>query len=169
MKKIILASVLSLVLLVVFGLDAKAQPAKEGAYSATAIFSGTSKSLAMGKERVQITYEIMGVHISDTGEGLLHNASFRALGVIHAVKGIREYARGFMVFNLPDGDQVFMTYEVTGKLGAPSKATGTFVGGTGKLTGIEGGGEWISYMVRPAAEGTLQGVAAKIKTNWKLP
>jgi len=123
MKKIILASVLSLVLLVAFGLEAKAEPAKEGAYAFTAIYSGTLKSLAMGEERVQITYELMGVHVSDTGEGLLHNASYRGLGVIHAVKGTLEYSRGMLVFNLPDGDQAFIIYEGTGKLGGPSKFT----------------------------------------------
>jgi hypothetical protein len=168
MKKIILASVLSLVLLVAFGLEAKAEPAKEGAYAFTAIYSGTLKSLAMGEERVQITYELMGVHVSDTGEGLLHNASYRGLGVIHAVKGTLEYSRGMLVFNLPDGDQAFIIYEGTGKLGGPSKFTSTFVGGTGKLAGIDGGIEWTSYGARPAAEGTMQGVV-KGEVHWKLP
>ncbi len=168
MKKIILASVLSLALLVTFGLDAKAEPAKEGAYTFTAMYSGTIKVLAMGEERVQMTYDLMGVHVSDTGEGLLHNSSFRGLGALHAVKGTLEYSRGLLVFNLPDGDQAFIIYEGTGKLGAPLKYTSTFVGGTGKLSGIEGGIEWTSYSVRPAAEGTLQGVA-KGEVHWKLP
>ena len=168
MKKIILASVLSLALLVAFGLDAKAQPAKEGAYTFTAIWSGTLKSLAMEKERVQMTFEVMGVHVSGTGEGLLHNSSVRALGALHAVKGTREYERGMIVYNLPDGDQAFMTFEGTGRLGAPVKMTGSFVGGTGKLAGIEGGAEWTSYVVRPAAQGTLQGVS-KGEIHWKLP
>lgn len=168
MKKIILASLLSLILFVTFGLEAKAGPAKEGAYAFTTTYSGTFKSLAMGEERVEITYELMGVHVSDTGAGLLHNASYRALGVIHAVKGTLEHSRGMLVFNLPDGDQAFIIYEGTGKLGAPLKYTSTFVGGTGKLAGIDGGIEWTSYRARPAAEGTLQGVV-KGEVHWKLP
>ena len=168
MKKIILTTLLSLALLVTFGLEAKAEPAKEGAYAFTTTYSGTFKSLAMGEERVEITYELMGVHVSDTGEGVLHNASYRGLGVIHAVKGTYEHSRGMVVFNLPDGDQAFIIYECTGKLGGPSKCTSTFVGGTGKLSGIEGGIEWTSYGVRPAAEGTMQGVA-KGEVHWKLP
>jgi hypothetical protein len=168
MKKIILATLLSLALLVAFGLHAKAEPAKEGTYAFTAIFSGTYKVIAMGEERLQITYELMGVHLSDTGEGLLHNASYRGLGVYHAVKGTMEYGRGFLVFNLPDGDQVYMTYEGTGKPGAPEKYTGTFVGGTGKLAGIEGGIKWTSYDAPPAAEGTMQGFV-KGEVDWKLP
>ena len=168
MKKIILATLVSLVLLVTFGLEAKVEPAKEGTYAFTAISTGTFKLLAMGEERVELTYELMGVHVSDTGEGLLHNASYRGLGAIHAVKGTKEYSRGFMVFNLPDGDQVFMTYEISGKFGAPSKGTGTFVGGTGKLAGINGGIEWTSYDVRPATEETFQNVV-KGEVHWKLP
>jgi len=46
MKKIILASLLSLILLVAFGLDAKAQMAKEGTFSGKAVLSGTLRTLA---------------------------------------------------------------------------------------------------------------------------
>jgi hypothetical protein len=168
MKKMILASVLAFALFLTIGPDAKAQPAKEGTYAFTAIYSGTFKSLAMGQERVQITYDLMGVHLSDTGKGLLHNASYRGLGVIHAVKGTYEYSRGMLVFNLPDGDQAFVIYECTGKLGGGGKCTSTFVGGTEKLAGLEGGIVWTSYNVRPAAEGTMQGVV-KGEVHWKLP
>jgi hypothetical protein len=167
MKKIILASVLTFALLLTIGLDAKAQPAKEGTYSCTYIYSGPFKILQMGEERLQMTYEIMGVHVSDTGEGLLHNASFRCLGAAHAVKGIMKNS-GSIVFIRPDGDQAFVFFEGTGKLGGRSENSGTFVGGTGKLVGIEGGIVWTDYAVRPAAEGTFQGLG-KGKVHWKLP
>jgi hypothetical protein len=167
MKKMILASVLAFALLLTIGLDAKAQPAKEGTYSATVIYSGTFKALQMGKERLHMTYELLGVHVSDTGEGLLHNASFRGLGMIHAVKGMSK-SRGSVVFTRQDGDQAYFDYECTGKLGSPSQCSGTFVGGTGKLAGMEGGIEYTSYSMRPAAEGTIQGVG-KGEVHWKLP
>jgi hypothetical protein len=167
MKKMILASVLAFALLLTIGPDAKAQPAKEGTYSATAIYSGTFKSFQMGEERLHMTYELMGVHVSDTGEGLLHNASWRALGAGHVVKGLYK-GGGSIIFTRPDGDQAFINYEGSGKLGGLSEGNGTFVGGTGKLAGIEGGIEWTDYPVRPAAEGTIQGVI-KVKVHWKLP
>ncbi len=40
---------------------------------------------AIGIERVQMTYEIMGVAIEDTPEDLHHNSSFRCLGGNHAL------------------------------------------------------------------------------------
>jgi len=169
MKKIILASVLSLALLVVFGLDAKAQSAKKGTYSATEYHSGTFKVLVMGEERLHMTYEHMGVIINDAGKGFAHNSSVHCLGALHAVKGIKVQENGFMVGTDPDGDKVFTTYKVTsGKVPVSSKGTFTFVGGTGKWTGITGGGEFTWSAVHPAAEGTYQGIT-KSKGHWKLP
>jgi hypothetical protein len=81
MKKTILASVLGLVLLAAFVLNAKAQMAKEGTYSGTYGISATIlKALAMGKERVQMNYEYMGAYTSDAGEGFSHNSSIRGTG-----------------------------------------------------------------------------------------
>jgi hypothetical protein len=168
MKKMILASVLAFGLLLTIGLDAKAQPAKEGTYSFKYIYSGPFKTLQMREERLHMTYEIMGVHVSDTGEGLLHNASFRCIGMLHVVKGMFKNS-GSIVFTCPDGDQVFVTFEGTGKFGVGGGYSGTFVGGTGKLVGIEGFiTKWTDYAVRPAAEGTIQGLG-RGEVNWKLP
>jgi len=169
MKKIILGLLLSVALLVVFGLDAKAQSAKEGTYSATEYNSGTFKFLVMGEERLHMTYEAMGVVVNDAGEGFGHNCSVHFLGALHAVKGINVQENGFWVSTDPDGDKVFLTYKVTsGKVGVSSKGTFTFVGGTGKWTGITGGGEFTWNAVHPAAEGTSQGIT-KSKGHWKLP
>lgn len=168
MKKTILASVLSLVLLVAFVPNAKAQMAKEGAYSGTYGISATIlKALAMGKERVQMNYEYMGAYTSDTGEGFLHNSSIRGVGTLHAVKGIFE-GNGFHVATDLDGDQAFYVYKSTGTLGRGEKGTLTWVGGTGKYIGIQGSGEFTFTPVRPATEGTIQGIV-KEKGHWKLP
>ena len=171
MKKIILASVLSLVLLVAFGLDAKAQMAKEGTASLTEYVSGTYKVLAMGEERLQITFEHMGVLVNDAGEGFLHNSSLRVMGIVQAVKGIKVQESGSLVYTDPDGDKVFLTYKGTGgKLGPEGYTNGayTIVGGTGKYSGITGGGEFTWRPVQSAAEGTYQGIT-KGKVHWKLP
>lgn len=61
MKKAIASLILSLVVLVAFGTEAKAQISREGTTSETWAFSGTFKALSMGQERVQMTYEVMGV------------------------------------------------------------------------------------------------------------
>ncbi len=155
------------IILVAFGTEAKAQIAKEGVLSETWTYSGSFKALPMGQERVQITYDSMGVSIGDTSEDLLHNASFRCVGTIHAVKG--EYNNnGSCVATRPDGDQVFLTYKSVGNLGVSSKGASTIVGGTGKLTGIQGNFEYTEFFLRPAAEGTYQ-TCLKGKGQYKLP
>jgi hypothetical protein len=167
MKTISLVSTLILVLFIVFATTVEAQIPKEGTSSMTFVYSGTFKFLAMGQERFQNTYENMGVIIGDTGNELLHNTSVRCLGASHGVKG--EYNNsGFCVGTRPDGDKVFWTYRSTGKMGVGAKGTSTLVGGTGKLTGIEGSSEYTDFPLRPAAEGTFQGYS-KVKGHYKLP
>jgi len=168
MKKAIASLILSLVVLVVFGMEAKAQIPKEGTTSGTGAYSSTFKALPMGQERLQMTYELMGVIIGDTSEDLFHNASWRCLGALHAVKGEFNYNSGFCVATRPDGDQIFWTYKTAGKLGGGNKGTWTYVGGTGKLTGIQGNGEVTDFPMRPAAEGTFQGYV-RTKSQYKLP
>lgn len=167
MKRTVLVLILGIVLLAVFGLEAKAQIPKEASTSFNMVYSGTFKVLPMGQERVQMTSEIMGAIIGNTPEDLFHNASFRCLGALHAVKG--EYNEsGLCVATRPDGDQIFWTWKGTGKLGSGSKGTATIVGGTGKLVGIEGSTEYTVNPVRPAAEGTFQGYV-RHKGHYKLP
>ena len=168
MKKVITSLILSLIVLAAFGMEAKAQIPKEGTISNTWAFSGTFKALPMGQERLQMTYEVMGVIIGDTSEDLFHNTSFRCLGSMHAVKGEFNDESGFCVCTRLDGDQIFLTYKATGKVGVSAKETQTIVGGTGKLVGIQGNAELTRFGVRRAAEGTFQGYE-KGKGQYKLP
>jgi hypothetical protein len=168
MKKSVLVLILSIVLLAAFGMEAKAQIPKEGTISNTLAYSGTFKAIPMGQERLQMTYEVMGVFIGDTNEDLFHNASFRCLGALHAVKGEFNDESGFCVCTRLDGDQIFLTYKATGKVGVRAKETQAIVGGTGKLAGIQGNAEYTRFSVRPVAEGTFQGYE-KGKGQYKLP
>jgi hypothetical protein len=168
MKKTVLVLILGIVLLAVFGTEAKAQVPKEGTTSFTSGYSGTFKVLPMGQERLQMTYEFMGVSIGDTPEDFFHNTSFRCIGAFRAVKGEYNDGSTFCVATRPDGDQIFSTYKTAGKLGRGFKGTYTIVGGTGKLVGIQGSGELTGIHVRPAAEGTFQEYARQ-KGQYKLP
>jgi len=166
MKKAITVLVLSLVVLVALGTEAKAQIPKEGTTSNTCSYSGTFKALAMGQELLEMSYENMGVMLGDTPEDLL-NGSFRCVGALHAVKGEFNNS-GFCVGTRLDGDKIFWTYKSAGKLGVGAKGTWAIVGGTGKLTGIQGNGEYTDFAVPPAAEGTFQGYT-RGKGQYKLP
>lgn len=168
MKKMTFALLFGLVVLVAFS-SAQAQIPKEFTGTGITAYSGTFKTIAMGQERVLMTYEVLGVVISDTGEGAHHNASVRCVGSIYAIKGVYEDGNnGFCVHTRPDGDQIFMTTKSSGTLGRGSKGTYTLVGGTGKMTGIQGGGEFTEFPLRPAAEGTFQGYN-RVKGQYKLP
>ena len=80
MKKIIVASVVALAVLVAFVPFSSAEMAKEGSSSGITYWITKYNILPMGKERVQINYEGWGVSQSPTGEGFLHNASGHVVG-----------------------------------------------------------------------------------------
>ena len=171
MKKFIWILGLCLVSLFIFGFNAYAQP-KEGVESATSTFYATSKVLPLEEGRMALTYEAFGVMISDTGEGLFHNATARNLGVLTIEKGAYNDERGWGVYNLQTGDKVFFTYTLTGVVRpggiGTGKGTGTLTGGTGKLTNIQGSYEFTRTMVRSAVEGIGQSYT-KMKIQYKLP
>ena len=172
MKKIIVALVLSLFLLIAFAPPVMAgELPKEAPFSVKMVVHGiykVIKAVTTGEERLQFNHEFFGVTLNDAGEGFLHDASIHGMGAFHAVNGVMDGGdRGFSVHFDTDGDQVFLTYLSQGSLGA-TKATFKLVGGTGKYTGITGGGEWNWKSVTPAAEGTFQGYMSA-KGHYKLP
>jgi hypothetical protein len=165
MKRIIFVLALALVVFVAFAPISNAEMAKEGTASGTMIFSGTFKALPMGQEHLQMAFEVMGAYV---GEGPLNHSSFRCVGGLHAVNGEFLDETGSCLFTTPDGDQAFSTYKAAGQVGRSARGTVKWVGGTGKLTGMKGEGEFSRFNVRPAAKGTIQGYA-QTKTNWKVP
>ena len=166
MKKILIFSFV-MMFCFVSGLANAKEMAKEGTESGTMSYSGPVKLLTMGKELVQMNYEGLGVYI---GEGPMNNASFRFMGALQIVKGVYDNDFGLVVFTTPEGHKAFATYEAAGRIGAGGGGKGTFryVGGTGKLAGLQGGGEFTRISLRPSAEGTIQGYN-KVKGHWKLP
>ncbi len=169
MKKIFMVPVLILALSLVGASVFGEELAKEGTGSAKAFYTGTPQMLPLGKARVQMNYEGFGVMVSDTGKGLFHNSSQHILGAMQIVKGAIQDS-GFLVTTLTSGDKVFMTYKGSGKMGKPTitKGTFTFVGGTGKVSGIQGGGEFTRYGLQPPAKGKFASFSVS-KSHWKLP
>ncbi len=171
MKKFFWMLGLSLVLSVTLGISVQAQP-KEGVEPATTTFYATSKVLPLGEGRMALTYDAIGLTISDTGEGLFHNATVHNLGGMIIDKGVYNDERGWGVFNLQTGDKVFFTYTMTGvaKPGGlgTGKGTVTLTGGTEKLTNIQGSYEITRTMVRSAIEGIGQSYS-KGKIQYRLP
>ena len=157
MRKSILLLVLSLVLLLTFGINVQAQD-KELVGTNTASWYATSKVLPIGEGIFYMTYEGFGVNISDKADSLFHNATARTLGAMKIEKGIYKDDRGCGVFNLQNGDKVFFTYKMAGeaKPGGIGSGTVTLTGGTGKAAGIKGSAEVTRTVLRSVVEGIGQ-------------
>jgi hypothetical protein len=159
MKKSILILVLSLVLLLTFGISVQAQN-KEVSQPFTTTWYSTSKILPLGEGIVFLTYEGIGTTVTDTGGGLFHNTTARVLGAMKIEKGIYTDERGWGVWNLQNSDKVFFTYTLAGEAKPGGigfgKGTVTITGGTGKAAGIQGSSELTRTMVRSALEGVGQ-------------
>ena len=164
MKRMMILSCI-FVFFFISGLSNAGEMSKEGAESYTMSYSATVKLLAMGKERIQVNYEGLGIYM---GEGLLKNCSFRFMGALQTVKGVYDNDSGLVVFTTPAGHHAFVTYEATGRIGVSGKGIYKYIGGTGRLEGLQGGGKFTRISLRPSAERTIQGYN-KVEGHWKLP
>ena len=167
MKKLISVIGLSLFFLGEFGITAYAQTSQEVTETVTVSFYSTVKTIPLGENLAYMTFEAFGISVSDTGEGLFHDATVRALGAMSIERGAYQ-DKIYVVFNLRNGDKIFGTGSCTGKIGAPGEGTATFIGGTGKCAGIQGSGEFTRYSLRPAFEGIAQSYN-KLKIRYRLP
>ena len=145
-----------------------AELAKEETSSEKCYYTTTIQTLPMGKGREQINYESFGIRVNDTGKGLFHNASEHILGTMHVFNGIIDDS-GFIVVTLHNGNQVFIMYKGSGKIGKPTivKGTLTYIGGTGKAGGIQGTGEFTRYSLQPPAKGKRTSLSVS-KVRWKI-
>ena len=166
MTRNFVAACIGLFAVVAVAADAPPPIPSEGRGSGTMMLSSSFKSMPLGKDRVRITYETLGVYLGEATD-IVHNASVRCLGMMSVVQGAYEES-GWCVFTRPDGDQAFCANTSSGKVGTEAKGAFTWMGGTGKLAGLEGGGEFTRYPVKPAAEGTGQYVL-RLNGTYKLP
>ena len=167
MKRVIVASILSFVLLLAFGMSAYGEMAKEGSLSGTNTYAGTHKVIPLDKERFVLVYENMGVRVSESGEGPFHGMSTRNEGIMYFENGLGRL-RGYITSTDKDGDKFIMELtEEESPLRGPKSGTGKIIGGTGKFKGIQGEIEYTRQGVYPAAEGTHQAVS-KMKGTYNI-
>jgi hypothetical protein len=150
---------LGCLVLIVFVTQAQAQT-KEVTEAVTGALYVTTKALPLEEGRVRIHYDAVGIELSDTGNGLFHQATAHVLGGFTVEKGAYSDDRGWGVLNLQNGDKVFYTQAGAGEMktgeGAQGKVIGTITGGTGKCAGIKGSTIFTRQSVRPAVEGIGQ-------------
>lgn len=168
MIKVSTAFILALLLLITAGTAIGAEMAKEGNGDYLSGKTSIPVFIAMGKERLQMNYEQTGVVVSAPENSPLHNASFRVLGTLHAIKG-KWKGPGFVQWTRPNGDKVYATFEAKGVLGGASSSVLKFVGGTGTCTGIKGTLKINGAPgIKPAKKGVHVGISVG-KFNWKIP
>ena len=163
-----MAFLLALLFLTFAGTAIGADFAKEGSGEYRSAKSSESTILPMGKERLQMNFEQIGVVVSAPEKSPFHNATFRVLGTLHGIKGKWE-ATSFVEFTCTNGDKIYATSEAQGVMGSPSSSSLKFVGGTGACTGIEGSLEIKGIPgIKPAKKGVWQGISVG-KVTWKIP
>jgi hypothetical protein len=164
--KACMALILTSLLLVTAGSVANAKMAMEGSATSTTYFTTTYQILTQGKEYAQFNYDARGVVATENEESPLYMSSVQCIGSVKAIKG--EYKEfGLCTYTRPDGDQIYGSYEGTGKSGVGAKGTMPFVGGTGKFEGFTGSAEW----TRTSLKGPVKGAGASVSKftyNWKL-
>jgi hypothetical protein len=164
-----MAIIFALLLIITAGTVVGAEMAKEGSGDYRSGKTATPVVIAMGKERLQMNFDETGVVVSAPENSPFHNASFRDIGTLHAIKG-KWKGSAFIEWTRPNGDKVYGTSEGEGVLGGgPSKSVIKFVGGTGTCTGIEGTMETRNTPgIKPAKKGVYNGISVG-KFNWKIP
>lgn len=156
MSRASLAAVGILLALNAFAGDTSGPIPTEGKTQATQVTSGAVQVIPLAKDQARVSYDVMGVRLRE-GD-LLHKSSVRCVGAMIATNGTFDDEVSNCIFTRPDGDQAFTAAKGAGKVGGEARGTWKFIGGTGKLAGIQGSGDWTRTSVRPAMQGTTQGI-----------
>jgi hypothetical protein len=170
MKKALILLVATLFLLAIASNVLCEEIAKEGTLSGKGFASGTYTVHQLEEQRATfLTWKQMGVNLSASGEGPFHNMSSKCAGVTLYDKGVGT-TLGYCINVAPDGDKTLYQVKEENRKPGPGIKTGQwkYINGTGKFAGIEGGGEYKTYGVRPAADGTYQTVSSSTG-SYKLP
>jgi hypothetical protein len=169
MKKVFMILIPILFLLVTVGNAFGEDMAKEGATSGRGVSSGTWKGYPLEEGTQFMTWEQKGVSLNDDPKSPFHNLSQNCAGVQLWNKG-EGTTLGYCIGLAPDGDKILFEVKQENLKPGPGLKKGTYkyIGGTGKFAGIEGGGEYSSYGVRPAEDGTYQNVMTS-KGSYKVP
>jgi hypothetical protein len=148
------------------GAPLRAEIPKQGKVTVRIAFSATLQRSEFGKDKLTIA-DLKGVQTSKTGEGVGHNMSISCIGVTDSGAGT---TIAYCTLTDLDGDQIFRKSERSGSLGVSQDKPGKWqwTGGTGKYTGISGGGTLVVTYLKSSAPGTAQGYTDE-EGEYKLP
>ena len=121
-------------------------------------FTSTYSMLPMGEGMVRINYDGAGIGVGEPGSALGETWTIRCVGSLTVVAGKFEDEAGNCRSVYPDGD-TFVAYTASGESGKSAKGEWTYVGGTGRYEGIEGGGTFARVSLKSVVDGKGQSVS----------
>jgi hypothetical protein len=130
---------------------------KSGAISIHTGWKSTSEIFQQPEKNSIGHGSLVGINFNDKGSGPLHGGPalcvLTFLGKEGGASGV-----GYCAFGDVDGDRIFVSFD-----GGLTDGTNRIVGGTGKYTGIKGGGPW------KCAYNDTPGVSCTQRFDYQLP
>ena len=117
-------------------------------------------TMPLGDKAIRLS-KSEGVSKNDAGHPMFDNMGARCFSLSETVSGVIS-AHGDCAQTDKNGDQIYSSFEIKGAAG-----TLTFVGGTGKYSGITGTGDFTRQVIR-SPDGRLMSLVRE-KANWTLP
>ena len=128
--------------------------AKEIAYDTTFCYAGTQSVIVSSKELTVFGADLRGIGRSNTEDKTFDNDTAHCVGA-NRITEKHVAAHGYCKFQSINGDTYVGEYSASGPPG--SEGTWTVLHGTGKWSGIKGGGPYrVITQGRPIAAGTFQ-------------
>jgi len=126
----------------------------------------SATTLQLGTDHTMTATEFQGVTRSDRPGGMFDNMTARCIGTREVAAGIMT-SQGSCTEMYPDGSQTFSTYLSKGPITSQLTGSHTFVGGTGKYSGISGKAEYTAQALK--APENVRVFVAKHKATYTLP
>ena len=140
---------------------------KEGPVDFFVTTTGEATMLAASQGTMQLNYEVIGMR--DTLEsGVNGVASLHCVGAASVFDGKFDNESGLCLTTYPDGSTTMIRYGGAGILGSTAEGKWSFIGGTGTLAGISGGGDY-SRISGPNPSENSFASRNTVTGNYKLP
>lgn len=125
---------------IIFSASVGAYSAEQGNTTGVASFQAKGESRQLKPAVTVWNGTFVGVSITESGKGPLHNSGWDCTGEAVVQDGNVYRAGGFCLVTDPDGDTVNLLWERTNVPGPvlEPKTKGTYLSGTGKYSGIQG-------------------------------
>jgi len=143
--KVSLPVIFGFALIMAFVSSAQAQMPKKGKTTGVATFLGMGKMQEYPPDVVVWDGTFPGESVTDAGQGVLHYGAWECTGEQVLRSGKILFGGGFCAVTDQDGDKINLRWQVDEPNANPAKfkTKGTYLSGSGKYEGIQGGYNFI--------------------------